>query len=327
MADSNGKPDHFIGVDIGGTKIMAGVFDSKLRLVGCTKFSTKAQRGPDEVMERVARCVRDAVDECDLTFKHVRGVGVGAPGVVDAESGRVISAPNLDWKDVPLQKELQKRVELPVFVGNDCNLATLAVHVHELQGRPRHLLGIFLGTGIGGGLVIGGELYSGFSHAAGELGHMILQTGGPKCACGNEGCFEALASRTAILRRINAALKEGGKTVLTEMLGDDLKDFRSRDLRRALRRGDKLIEGIVKEAAEYTGLAVANLINLFNPEIIALGGGVIEALEEEMMPVITRIAREHAMPGTLMGTSIIASKLGDHAGIVGGAVLARRMTK
>src|SRR6185436_8936693 len=149
------------------------------------------------VIERVARCVRDALDECDLTWKHVRAVGIGAPGVVDNETGKVLFAPNLDWKDVQLKKELEKRLEVPVFVENDCNLATLGVHVHELRGKPRHLVGVFIGTGIGGGLVLNGELYGGAAHAAGEIGHMML-AGGPKCGCGNEGCFEALASRSAI---------------------------------------------------------------------------------------------------------------------------------
>jgi glucokinase len=327
MPEPNGKAEYLVGVDFGGTKIYAGVFDAKLSLVGSAKFSTKPQRGPGAVIERIGRCVRDAVDECDLTLKQVKAVGVGAPGVVDPESGKVLFAPNLNWKDVPLQKELQKDLDLPVFADNDCNLCALAVHAQELHGKPRYLVGIFLGTGIGGGLIINGELYGGASNAAGEIGHMIIQVGGPKCSCGNEGCFEALASRTAIFRKILAAVKQGQKTVLTEALGDDLKGLRSGDLRRAIRRGDKLVEGIVQEAAEYTGLAVANLLNLLNPEVVALGGGVIEALEEEMMPTIAKVAREHAMPGTGKGTLIIASTLGDHAGIVGGAVLARRMTK
>jgi len=256
----------------------------------------------------------------------VRAVGIGAPGVVDNETGRVVFAPNLDWKDVPLKKELEKRLEVPVFVENDCNLATLGVHAHELRGKPRHLIGVFLGTGIGGGLVINGELYGGASHAAGEIGHMML-AGGPKCGCGNEGCFEAVASRTAIFRKIDAAVKDGQKTVLTELLGRELKDLKSRDLRRAIRRGDKLVESIVEEAAAFTGMAVANLINIFNPQMVVLGGGLIEALDSEMMPIINKVARAHAMPGTLDGLEIVASNLGDHAALFGGAVLARRETK
>jgi glucokinase len=154
MADNNGKPSYLVGVDLGGTKILAGIFDTSYNCLARMKISTKPERGPDGVMERVARCVRDAVDECDLSMKQIRGVGIGAPGAVDTEEGRVIFAPNLSWKDVPLKKALEKQLELPVFVNNDCKLHTLGVYEAELKARPRHLIGIFLGTGIGAGLII-----------------------------------------------------------------------------------------------------------------------------------------------------------------------------
>jgi glucokinase len=327
MAATNDKSDFLVGVDLGGTKIYAGVYDSRLTLVGSAKLSTKPQRGPEAVIERINRCVRDAVDECDLALKQVKAVGLGAPGAVDAESGRVLFAPNLAWENVPLQKELQKRLDLQVFVGNDCQVSMLGVHLHELKGKPRHAVGLFIGTGIGGGLILNGELYSGANHAAGEVGHMVLKVGGPRCSCGNEGCFVALASRTAIFRRIQGAVKDGQKTVLTDMLGDELKDLRSGDLRKAIRRGDKFVETTVAEAAEYVGIAVGNLINLFSPEVVVLGGGLMEALEDEMMPVITKVAREHILAGTEKGIQIVSSTLGDHAGILGGAVLARQGAK
>lgn len=322
MPDANVRGPCHVGVDLGGTKIYAGVFDSRLSLIGSSKYSTKPQRGVEAVLDRIARCVRDAVDECDLPMSQVKGVGIGAPGVVDTDSGRVVMAPNLEWKDVPLQRELARRLEVPVAVDNDCNLATLGVHRQEMGGKPRSLVGIFIGTGVGGGIVQGGELVTGASRAAGELGHMVLQADGPRCSCGSQGCLEALASRTAIFRRISGAVREGQKTLLTEMLGEDLKDMRSGDLRRAIRRGDKLVEAIIREAAEYVGLAVASLANILNPEFVVLGGGVIEALEGEMMPVITKTARDHMMPGVARGTQIAASTLGDHAGLIGAALVA-----
>jgi len=324
MAETN--KDYVVGVDLGGTKILAGIFDDKLNCLGRAKASTKAQRGPGPVIERVARCVQDAVDECDLQLKQIRGVGVGAPGASDPETGRVIFAPNLVWEDVPLKKELEKHLQLPVFIENDCNIQTLGVHEKELRGKPRHLVGIFIGTGIGAGLILDGKLFSGFNRTAGEIGHMVLEVGGPKCGCGNRGCFEALASRTAIFRRIQAAVKDGQKTLLTDMLEGDLKELRSGDLRKAIRRGDKFVEKVVEDAAEYTGIAVANIINLINPEIVVLGGGVLDALEDEMLAIIVETAHDCAMQGTDKGIDIIASKLGDDAGITGGAVLAKRQT-
>jgi glucokinase len=323
----NEAAKHVVGVDVGGTKIYAGVFDAGMECIGTARLSTKSDRGAEAVVERIGRCVRDAIDECDLSLAHVRGIGAGAPGAVDPEGGRVIFAPNLDWKDVLLKKALEKDLGVPVFVENDCNICALGVYEMELKSKPQHVAGIFIGTGIGGGLIINGEMYAGFNKTAGEVGHMVILAGGPKCSCGNNGCFEALASRTAIFRQIKQAVEEGQKTVLTEMLGPKLEDLRSGDLRKAIRRGDKFVSRIIEQAAEYTGIAVANLINLLNPEVIVLGGGVIEALEDEMMGIITETATKRALAGTAKGIEIVASKLGDEAGIVGGAVLARRQTK
>lgn len=328
MAEASTKAEYVVGVDLGGTKILSGVFSHSLECIGTAKLSTKSQRGVDKVIERIARSAQDAVDEADLTFKQVAGVGIGAPGAVDFDSGTVLFAPNLEgWTDVPLKKELEKILGVPVFVENDCNVSALGVYVAELKSKPRSMVGIFVGTGIGGGLVVDGELYSGFGHTAGEIGHMVLEVSGPKCGCGNKGCFEALASRTAIFQQIKSGIKDGQKTLLTEMLGDDLADLRSGDLRKAIRKGDKFVDRIIESAAEYIGIATANLVNVLNPEVVVLGGGVMEALSDEMMSVIIETAKDYAMPGALKGVEIIASKLGDNAGITGAAVLARKETK
>jgi glucokinase len=323
MAINGEKKPYVVGVDLGGTKILAGVFDQHLSCVGRTRISTKANRGATAVIERIARSVREVVDECDLDLKHVQAVGVGAPGSVNPEKGEVIFSPNLPgWENVPLQKTLAKLIDRPVRVENDCNVCTLGVYHGELKAKPRHMVGIFLGTGIGGGLILDGKLYTGHNRTAGEIGHMVLEVGGSKCGCGNRGCFEALAGRAALFRRITSEVKNGRKTILTDMLGADLKDMRSGDLRKALKRGDKLVEKIIEEAAEYTGIAVANVINLINPEVVVLGGGMIQQLEEEMMAIIVETAQDYAMTGTWKGVEIVASELGDDAGITGAAVLA-----
>jgi glucokinase len=323
----NGKAPYVIGVDLGGTKILSGLFDPDFNCIGQMKLSTKASRGPDEVIERIARCVRDVVDECDLSIKQVRGVAVGVPGAVDTREGTVIFAPNLGWKNLPLKKELAKELDLPVFLENDCKLHTLGVHEVEFKGKPRNMIGIFLGTGIGAGLILDGKPYLGSNGTAGEVGHMVIDINGPECGCGNRGCFEALASRRAIFRTIQTAVKKGQETILTEMLGKDLEDLRSGDLRKAIRRGDKFVERVIEQAAEYTGIAVGSLINLFDPELIVLGGGIIEQLDQEMIPIIEKVARKRALAGTAKDTKIVATRLGDDAGITGGAVLVDRATK
>lgn len=327
MPDSSNKSEFIVGVDLGGTKILSGVFTPALKLIGKVKLSTKAERGVDAVLDRITRCVRDVVDECDLDLKQCRGVGIGAPGAVDFDEGRVIFAPNLGWKDVAVKKELEKRLDVPVFLENDCNVSTLGVHERELGGKPRHLVGVFVGTGIGGGIILDGKLFSGANHTAAEIGHMVIQVDGDKCGCGNKGCLEALASRTAIFNRIQAAVKDGQKTLLTEMLGDKFDNLKSGDLRKAIRRGDKFVEEVIEEAAEYIGIGIGNIVNLFNPEIVVLGGGVIDALEDEMFKIITKTAHDYAIPGSDKGLEIICSKLGNDAGITGAAVLAKKQLK
>src|SRR6266436_8969551 len=154
MAETS-KENYVVGIDLGGTKILAGLFNGSLECIGTAKVSTKAQRGMETVITRIERCVRDAVDEADLSLKQIAGVGIGAPGAVDFEAGNVIFAPNLDgWKDVPLKKELEKHLGLPVFVENDATIAVLGVHVAELKSKPKNVLGIFVGTGIGGGFIL-----------------------------------------------------------------------------------------------------------------------------------------------------------------------------
>jgi glucokinase len=322
------KQEYVVGVDLGGTKILAGVFDSQMKCIARAKLSTKAQRGPDIVIGRIARCIEDVIDESDLSLKEIKAIGVGAPGTVDTDSGRVRDAGNLSgWQDVPLKKDLEKKLDVPIHIDNDCNLSALGVYEVELNSKPKSLVGIFLGTGIGGGVVMDGKLIPGFTQVAGEIGHMVLVVGGPKCSCGNRGCFEALAARPAIYRRIENGIKDGEKTMLTEMVGNSLDNLRTGDLRKAIRKGDKFVEKVVEEAAEYTGIAVANIVNILNPETIVLGGGVIEGLQDEMMAIIVETARDYAMPGATKGVDIFATKLDDDAGITGAAVLARRAGK
>jgi len=329
MPEVTPRQDLLVGVDLGGTKILAGVFTPQLKRVATAKLSTKAERGYAAVLDRIDRCIRDAVDEADLSLRQVRGIGIGAPGAVNPETGEVLFAPNLRWKDAPLKRDLEKLLGVPVFVENDCNVCTLGVHGVELEGKPQSLVGIFVGTGIGAGIIIQGRLFGGFNRTAGEIGHMVLEIEGPKCGCGNRGCFEALASRTAIFRRLSDAIRDGTKSQLTELLGpgEEIVDLKSGDLRKALRKGDKLVEKVIEEASEYIGIAVANVINFLNPQCIVLGGGVLDALQDDMMPIIVETARDYAMTGTDKGIEIIASRLGDEAGITGSAVLARQGLK
>lgn len=316
--------EHYVGVDLGGTKILAAVFSPGMKCLGRSKRRTKAERGAAVVMDRIARCVNEAVEECGLDLKECRGVGIGAPGAVDFDAGTVIFAPNLGWRDLPLKKELEKRLKVPVFLDNDCNVCALGVFDRELGGKPASMIGMFIGTGIGAGIVLNGKPYSGIGHTAGEVGHMIIQVDGPKCGCGRKGCLEALGSRTAMFKRIQSAVKDGEKTVLLDLVDGDLSKLKSSHLRKAVQQGDKLVKKTLAESARFIGIGAANLINAFNPEYLVLGGGVIAGLADELVDPIVATARDYAFPGALKGLHFLASQLGDDAGITGAAVLARQ---
>lgn len=317
------KRDCYIGVDLGGTKILAGLFNQGLSCIGRAKMKTKAYRGPKAVIERILACVGVLMQEQETPISRIKAIGLGAPGAVDPESGTVLFAPNLpDWKKISLGPALEDKLQVPVRIENDGHICVLGVHRVEFASRPRFLIGIFIGTGIGAGMIIDGKLYTGFNRTAGEVGHMVVQEGGPKCSCGNRGCLEALAARPAIYRKIKAMIENGDKSVLTEIVGEDLEGLRSGDLRKAMKRGDKVTRTVVEDAAYHIGIGVANLMNLLNPERIVLGGGVIDALKDLMLPTISETAHLHALAGTDKGVQITATKLGDDAGITGAAVLA-----
>ena len=316
---------YYVGVDLGGTKILAGAFNRYLKLRNTVKFKTKAVRGVDAVIDRIERAVREVVSESGLQLNQIRAIGLGVPGSVS--KGRVIHANNIGWDGVPVGTILRRKLRTPVFVENDCNLFTLGIHQVELKRRPKTMIGVFLGTGVGGGIIINGELYRGFNNAGGEFGQISIDKDGLKTGHHLKGSFESLASRQGIVRRLRRAVLEGGKTMLLEELGPQLKNVRSRHLRKAVQAKDVLVQRVVRNVAVDTGIAIAGLISVFGSEYVVLGGGVIEALHQTMLPIIKRTATQNVLPETMNGVKIVLSKLGDDGGICGAAVFARESLK
>ena len=314
--------DHYIGVDLGGTKILAGVFDSEHRCLASDKTKTRSEEGYDAVCARIVRAVRSAAESAGIDPSKARGAGIGAPGSISSDESHVLFAPNLDWRDAPLKADLEAQLGCLVWLGNDCNVAATGIHRLELEAKPNDMVSLFLGTGIGAGIITNGVFLTGATRAAGEVGHMVLDPAGPVCGCGTHGCFEALASRTAIFNKVKAAVNDGGElTQLMDADDDSVTRIRSGKLRRAIEAGDKLAVQVLDETCFYTGLAIANLCNLLNPEVVALGGGLIEQLHPVMLPKIRDAALERIMPGARQ-VRIMATALGDDAGITGAAILA-----
>ncbi len=322
-ADDTGR--YVIGMDLGGTKILGAVVDRKGRIVGEAKTKTKPEDGPDAVIERIARTARQAARRAKLGWVDVVAIGIGAPGPMDPTTGVVYNPPNLPgWDEIPLGPRLSEALDVPVYVENDVNLGTLGEYALGAGQGTVDMVGIFVGTGVGGGLILGGELRSGFRHAAGEVGHMIVLADGPVCGCGKRGCLESVASRTAIERDIQLGLAAGRESRIPEWLGDGGL-LTSGVLAQAVRQGDPLVTEIVGRAQWYLGLLTASVVNLVDPEMVVFGGGVVEALGEEFLAPIRITARQYYIQQAGADkVRIVAAKLGDHAGVFGAAVLARQ---
>jgi glucokinase len=324
MKGQQGQMRLVVGLKIGPNRILSGIFGPELRCVKTLKRSTKLERGPVAVLERIVRCVQDVADEADATVADVGAVGVAVPGLVAADQLRVVDCPRLGWGDFPLGESLRDRLAIPVVVENDCNLATLGAWAVEHEGKPGRMLGIFVGGQIGGGWVVHARLCGGFAESVGQLGHRVLDPHGPLCRCGNRGCFDSLASRQAVFSRIEAAIASGRQTQLTEALAK-VGRLRIKDLRQAFRSGDPLVKEAVAAASHWIGVAIGALVRDLSPDVVVLGGGMIEALREEMLSTVAQAVAEHGADGALDRVRIVASSMGDEASIAGAAWLAGRL--
>jgi glucokinase len=315
------KPgEYVIGLDIGGTKMMACVMDHSFKVVGRCRKKSKSEKKLDEKPEdRIVRIVRAAID--DSGNKPIKGIGVGSPGPLDPKTGVIIDTPNLGWKNFPLADVLRKAFDVPVLVDNDVNVGTYGEYTFGKVRNCKHVAGIFPGTGIGGAIIIDGKLYHGFSGSTAEIGHMTLEVDGPYCGCGKRGCLEALASRIAIASQVAALAARGDAPYIVKNCGTDLGKIRSGIIAEAIEKGEKMVEGVVRKAAYYTGIAAGNMINIMSPEAVVLGGGLVEAMESLYMEEVQRAIESHAMPFLRKGVKVVAAKLGDDAGVMGAAYL------
>jgi glucokinase len=318
------KKQPFIGVDLGGTKILAAVISRKGKIKAEAKNPTPAAVGPDAVLESIVRTVEQAAKKADINLKDVGGIGVGAPGVVDAATGYVRYAPNLSfWDEVPLGDYLSGQIKRPVVIGNDVDVATYGEYALGAGEGCRSMVGVFPGTGIGGALILDGKLHTGARGSAAEIGHTVLAANGPVCGCGRRGCAEAVASRTAIERDLRTAMRFGRETVLNDLLKEGDR-IRSGMLAQAAEDQDSLVIETLYRTGHYLGLLSASMINFIDPEVIVFGGGLITACQKWLMPVIRGTAHTHMINRLEMDkVRIEVATLGDYAGVKGAAMLAR----
>ena len=315
-----------VGVDLGGTSLRALVVNSRNEILAVEKEPTKITLKPEALIRELAAMVEDVVRAAGLRKSQLRAVSIGAPGAVDPEHGVVFHAPNLGWDAVPLSAMLGSLLRVPVFAENDVNVGVVGEHALGAGRGVKELVGIFVGTGIGGGIISNGQLYLGSRGAAAEVGHMIVQVDGPLCGCGNHGCIEALASRTAMERDVREAIRSGQKSSVLKLMEERGKDrMTSSVIQRALKKNDPVMRKVMKRAQYYMGMLVASVVNLLDPECVVIGGGIAERLGEYYVGPIRKTAYENFLRRhDAERVKVVAGTLGDNAGPLGAVVLARR---
>jgi len=315
----------FMGVDLGGTNVSAAAVDQG-KVLSSKKIDTQANKGADVVIGRIEKIVHKVAEDLDCSPKDFQALCIGAPGAIELETGMVNDAPNLDWIDVPLGSILEKRLGLPVYIDNDVNVGVLGEFVHGAGHGFQDMVGVFVGTGIGGGVIINREMHYGGRGAAGEIGHMVIVPKGRRCGCGKKGCVEAYASKTAIAAAIRKQIKMGRASFLKKTLSKNKnKPLSSRLIEEALKAGDPVTTEVIQEAQFYLGLLTANLVNILDPDVIVFGGGLVEQLGEDFLKPIRKSARKYYLQQKdTKKVKILASTLGDDAGTIGAAEAARR---
>lgn len=315
------------GFDLGGTKMRVAVFNGEFALVASAETKTKGFKGVRQGVSRMAELLGEVWSAARKSSPRARlaGVGLACPGPVNAITGIVRELPNVGWRNVMLGKMLARAAGVPVTVINDVDAGTYGEYRFGAGRGGRCVVGVFPGTGIGGGCVWNGELLMGAEWSALEVGHLPVLPRGPLCGCGQRGCLEAVASRMAIAQAAAAAAYRGEAPHLLAEAGTDLQNIRSKSLAKAIQSGDAVVERIVREAAGWVGVGVAAVVNLLAPDKIVLGGGLVDAMPEIYLEEVEATARRRAMRSYQDTFKIVVAKLGDSAAITGAAAWAEKM--
>lgn len=310
---------HIVGVDLGGTRIRACLADERGTILARANRLTLAEEGQEAVLHRIVEAVREAIGEHKAS--DLAGVGIGAPGPLDPKTGVIFTPPNLPgWHNVPLKAILEEALGLPVYAGNDANLAALGErHFGAGQGVD-DLIYITVSTGIGGGIITDGKLLVGADGAAGEVGHQTIDMNGPRCNCGNIGCLEVLAAGPAIARSAIAAIQRGEETLIAALARETGDIVTAAHVTRAAHSGDAVARRIIRQAGEYIGVEVVNLLHLFNPRLVIIGGGVAMGAGELLFGPIREMVQARAME-IYRQTRIVPADLGDDVGLLGAVAL------
>ncbi len=303
---------------MGGTNITIALVDLKGKIKNKVKISTQADKDAGFIIKTIIENIRVLVR--DIRFSHLIGIGIGAAGQIDHVRGVIQFSPNLHWRNVPIVKEIKKEFNLPIYIDNDANVACYGEFLFGAGRGAQNILCVTLGTGVGGGIIIGSKIYHGVGGAAGEIGHITVESKGRKCNCGNHGCMEAYVGAPHIRERCIEKIKAGRKSIITKIVEGSLSKITPMVLEEAAFYKDKLSQEIWQETGMYLGVGLASLINIFNPEKIIIGGGIANAGKLISEPMLKTI-KERALAVSLKNVKIVRAKLGEDAGVIGAAML------
>ena len=316
------KKNYIISIDFGGTKILSALVNSKEGIIARVKKSTKDAATKAELAALLYESIVELLDGNNVLETSVKSICIGAPGSVDPFTGVIGLAPNLGFQNFNIKDALQKFTDIPVLLENDVNLAALGIANFDVAKDKQNVLVVFIGTGIGGGWILNGNIYRGNRYAAGEIGHMHVLDNGPICGCGNKGCFEAVASRSAMVRDIVKDIKSGKRSKLSKLVKAKAQ-IKSKSLYNAMASADPVTAFHVHKACAAIGKTLAGINNLMNLDMIVLGGGVIEAMKAFTVPIIKTTFNQFSLKQSSKKTKIVVSKLLDDAALYGGIPLTK----
>jgi len=322
VVKKNSEKKYSIGVDLGGTNIVCAIVNYQGKIVNRLKVPTLAERGKEATIKRIIETIHENIVQSSVVPGDIIGIGIGAPGPLDVKRGMINFAPNLPgWRDVPLRKILEDEFNMKVVLENDANAAAWGERCFGAGQGVNNLVCFTLGTGIGGGIIIDGKIYHGNNYGAAELGHMTVNKDGPRCNCGNYGCLEAYSSATGIKNRIKNRIREGIKSDFLNFDEDKLfESLRLKSIFEAARKGDRLTSIVVEEAISYLGIAIANITNILNPEMVVLVGGITNEGEKLLIPLKGEV-KKRAFYSNYKSLKIVIGELGGNAGVLGAAAL------
>ena len=313
-----------LAVDLGGTKIIAAIISNKGQVMAREYHPTLANEGPQSIINRILSAIDHLLSQSNMGLPQLDSISIAAAGAINFETGLVTASPNLPgWYDIPLRDIINERYRVNTFLINDASAAALGEHHFGAGKGVNNLVLLTLGTGIGGGIIINGKLYSGRCGSAGEIGHMTIDVNGPRCNCGNIGCWEMLASGTAMAKEAIRRIEQGEKSSLTKLVEDKIENITAEKVSLAAQDGDSLALEVILKAATYLGVGMVNLVNIFNPEMIIVGGGVAQ-MGDLLLEPARQVVKERAFPLSAQAVCIVPAQLGDDAGVLGAAVFARQ---